>query len=125
LKVRQFVDGSAKHPVQRGCIGAKFDCHEGRRIGIGGATEILHDRAMHRDTLGCQHAFQLISGMKSLQHGQTGGSADTRLVRLLAVLVPDGAYHGTGDFLGKCRTKRQQWRVGSVWILGWEQGRHC
>ena len=69
--------------------------------GIGGAAEVVHDGAMRRDTLGGQHGFQLVSGTKSLQHGEAGGGADIGLVRLVAVLVPDGADQGTGNFLGK------------------------
>ena len=99
--MRQLAQVQAKHPVHRRRVGTKFDHQLRRQLGIGGAAEAVHDCAVRRDTLGCQHGFQLISGMKSLQHREAGGGADIGLMRLVAVFVPDGADQGTGNFLGK------------------------
>ena len=53
--------------------GAILDPECIRRIGVHRAGQAIHQPSMHTDRLGRDHAFQLIAGMKRLQHGQGGG----------------------------------------------------
>lgn len=47
-------------------------------------TETVHDGAMRCDALDGKHAFKLIFGIKSLQHGKAGRGPNVVLVRRLA-----------------------------------------